>query len=227
MNCLEGLCGAYVTVILSGDKNITGYLKETGPDLLVVLQQDRLYYIPLGHVQNISQGELDYGNDIEKEVETTNHPFQMDGQQCSLRKVLIAARGHFLEIYISGNTAIHGYLTSVMNDYFVFHSPVYKTISVSLHHLKWLVPYHDDVTPYALNPDTIPHRSVPTSLPRSFSEQCKRLTGSLVVFDMGEHPSKIGRLNSVDADLKMVELLTADGTPCFVNLQHLKTVYVP
>ena len=52
---------------------------------------------------------------------------------------------------LAGNAPIHGYVTSVMNDYIVFYSPVYKTVYISLKHLKWLIPYKENQVPYALN----------------------------------------------------------------------------
>src|SRR5579875_561842 len=212
MGCLQDFTGEYVTVELSGNKCIDGHLVDSGLDILVVGRHDNYYYIPLVHIQNISFDTYTAGDDGAGPDEGTSaHPFKTDAQINSFRKVLLAGRGHFMEMYVSGNTTIHGYITSVMNDYFVFHSPVYKTIFVSLSHLKWLMPYAEDVTPYALDPESIPHRSVPTSLPRTFKEQCKKLIGNLVVFDMGDNPNKIGQLKSVDDDHNMLELYTANG----------------
>ncbi|WAH36290.1 DUF2642 domain-containing protein [Alicyclobacillus dauci] len=225
MSCLQEFTGRYVDVTLSGNKCITGYLVGIGLDILVINQYGNFYYTPLVHVQNVSLGTFSEG--IVETPPTQEHPFCVNDESISFRKALLNARGHFVEIYVSGNTTIHGYLTSIMNDYFVFHSPVYKTIFVTLSHLKWLIPYRDDVTPYALDTDSIPHRSVPGSLPRTFKEQCKKLCGKLVIFDMGDHPNKIGQLKSVDSDSSMAELVTANGTKYLLNMDHLKTVYLP
>jgi small nuclear ribonucleoprotein (snRNP)-like protein len=225
MSCLQAFANQFVQVEVSGKKCIRGHLVEYGPDILVIHHEGAFHFIPLLHIQNItSVTELE--NDAAS-LNVPEHPFHVDGETISLRKMLSLARGHFVEIYVSGNTTIHGYLTSVMNDYFVFHSPVYKTIFITLHHLKWLIPYHEDVTPYALDAESIPHHSSLTSLARTFKEQCKKLTGSLVVFDMGDHPNKIGQLTSVDTTSNMVELFTAGGEKYYYNLHHLKTVYLP
>jgi hypothetical protein len=225
MSFLQAFANQFVRVEVSGKKSISGYLVEYGPDILVIDHDDAFYFIPLLHIQNITF-ETGPGKDSAN-VPAPEHPFYEDGETISLRKMLSHARGHFVEIYVSGNTTIHGYLTSVMNDYFVFHSPVYKTIFVTLHHLKWLIPYREDVTPYALDAESIPHHASITSLARTFKEQCKKLTGNLVVFDMGDHPSKIGQLSTVDTTSNMVELFTASGEQYLYNLHHLKTVYIP
>lgn len=235
MSCIEQSLGEYLSVELSGKRKLTGHLADCGLDLLVLARYEKYYYVPLLHVQNISPGRAeDTGYETLSLPESSNeegdqrtHPFATLGEAVSFRKLLQNVRGHFVEIYVSGNTTIHGYLTSVMNDYFVFHSPVYRTIYVTLSHVKWLMPYPDNVTPYALGPDSLPHYVTPTSIARTFKDQCKKLVGSLVVFDMGEDPNKIGQLKSIDVASNMAELYTADGTRHLIHLSHLKTVYAP
>lgn len=226
MSCLDELTGKYVDIELSGHKYFSGPLLEDGPDILVIHQEqtDSVYYIPLVHVQRINP--ISDANEVAP-LPARDHPFRADNETTSFRKVLMHARGHFVEIYVSGKTTIHGYLTSVMNDYFVFHSPVYKTIFVNIEHLKWIMPYPDNVIPYALDAESVPHRTAPTSLPRTFKELCKRLTGNMVVFDMGDDPNKIGQMKGVDPDTNMAELYTANGAKQLLNLHHLKTVYLP
>jgi hypothetical protein len=226
MSCLHEFTGKHVHIELTGHKYFSGPLVEDGPDILVINQEqtDSVYYIPLVHVQRM--------NSSSEEIEvapfpTRDHPFHTENETISFRKVLTYARGHFVEIYVSGKTTIHGYLTSVMNDYFVFHSPVYNTIFVNFEHLKWIMPYPENVTPYALDAESVPHRSTPTSLPRTFKDLCKKLTGNMVVFDMGDDPNKIGQLKCIDSDSNMAELFTANGAKQLLNLHHLKTVYLP
>lgn len=225
MTCLEDFVGEYVTVELSGNKSINGYLIDNGLDILAINYENEVYYIPLRHVQNLAFGSPKEGGGAAPS--DGDHPFRVEQETISFRKVLQQAKGHFVEIHIAGNIPIHGYLTSIMNDYFVFHSPVYKTIFVTLSHLKWLLPYPEDVTPYALSPEAIPHRTVPRSLPRTFKDQCQRLSGQLVVFDMGQHANKIGQLKSVDVQTNMVEIIEANGVKHLLNLEHLKAAYLP
>ena len=47
------------------------------------------------------------------------------------------------------------HITGIMNNYFVFQSPVYKTMYISLNHLKWLIPYAQNDKPYGLDNHTI------------------------------------------------------------------------
>lgn len=223
---MEDFIGEYVSVEVSGNRGIIGYLVDIGKDVLVLQQRSDTCYISLRHVHHFSKA-MDAPEFRVEGVPGFDHPFRLGNEEISLRKVLLHARGQFVEINITGNTTIHGYLTSIMNDYFVFHSPVYKTMFITLGHLKWLVPYREEVTPYALEPEAIPHRSLPTSLPRTFKEQCQKLAGNVVVFDLGEHPDKIGQLRSVDAESGMIEMIQANGMKRLLNLEHVKAAYLP
>jgi hypothetical protein len=127
-----------------------------------------------------------------------------------------------LEIYVTDNKSIHGYLSSVMNDYFAFHSPAYQTIFISLNHVKWVIPYPVNVTPYSLSNQYFPVNPSSMPLSRTFEQQCKRVEGNLVVFDLGDHPNKIGLLQKLDSN--MVELIKANGELIYWNLEHLKTM---
>ena len=104
-------------------------------------------YIPIVHIQKLKETILDkedpsYQPPSERPIET---------DPISFRKALMIAKGLFVQVYVTGNKSIHGYLTSIMNDYFVFHSPVYKTMFIAMNHVKWLIPYPANATPYSLN----------------------------------------------------------------------------
>ncbi|UOF89657.1 DUF2642 domain-containing protein [Fodinisporobacter ferrooxydans] len=226
MSNLQTLLGKLVDVEISGNNCFQGILIDYGLDILTVYNK-RFLYIPIVHIQQIklSQwkgteldpiGELPIKEESEKESETI-----------SFRKILNHAKGSFIEIYVTGNKTLHGYLTSIMNDYFVFHSPVYKTVYVSMNHLKWLIPYSANDTPYQLNHDTIPFHPANVSLARTFRDQCKKMEGKLAVFDLGDHPNKIGLLKQVNVDNNLLELVVANGEQVHWNLQHLKTLFIP
>ncbi len=152
-------------------------------------------------------------------------PFQNEKETISYRKILNNAKGQFLEIFVTGNRSIHGYITSVLNDYIVFYSPVYKTLFISMQHLKWLIPYSSQLTPYTLSNAALP--VVPSNIPlsRSFEEQLKKFEGQLLVFDLGDNPIKVGLLKSISNNI--VELVTAGGQTIYWKLMHLKTVHIP
>ncbi|URN93693.1 MAG: DUF2642 domain-containing protein [Candidatus Pristimantibacillus lignocellulolyticus] len=216
MNDLYPFINKKVEIEISGNNIYIGTLIDVGTDLVVLFSENRFYYIPLVHVQNLKMALSNNEEDNPPEV-----PIDYQTENLSFRKILQNAKGSFVEIYITGNKSIHGYLTSIMNDYFVFYSPVYKAMFVSMNHLKWLIPYSNDVTPYSLNNHTLP--IINLTLSRSFAEQCKKLEGSLVVFDLGDKPNKIGLLQKGSG--QMIELILADGTKQCWNIHHLKTVY--
>jgi hypothetical protein len=141
----------------------------------------------------------------------------------SLRKVLTSAKGMFTEIYVTSNQPLHGYITSIMNNYFVFYSPVYKTMLISLNHLKWLIPYTYNQRPYSLTNEDFPLKPVPFSLARSFDIQLEKHIGELVIFNIGDNPNLIGKLQSVQDSF--IELITARQEAVYLNLSHIKTIH--
>jgi len=223
MSVLQPFMNKQVEVEVSGKNVIMGTLLDMGLDLIVLLNEQQYSYIPLVHVQNVKAI-------TQPRVETTStppgeQPIDYQSGNLTYRKILTNAKGRFVEIYVTGNKTIHGYLTSIMNDYFVFYSPVYKAMFVSMNHLKWLIPYQSELTPYTLDNQSLPLKPVNIALSRSFEEQCKKLKGHLVVFDLGDNPDKIGLLQKVENQL--IELVTASGKTVVWGIDHLKTVYLP
>lgn len=221
MSALLQFMQKQVEVEISGGKYCRGKLIDLGLDLLVLHDEKQYYYIPMIHVQNVRAALK-----IVAEVETLagEPPIDYQAESLSYRKILNNAKGRFVKIHVSGLT-VHGYLTSIMSDYFVFHSPVYKTMFVSMHHLKWLIPYEDKHTLYTLSNQSLPVQPMNTSLSRTFEEQCKKLEGNIVVLDLGNHHQKTGLLQSVDNQI--IELVNAEGETICWGLQHIKIVYVP
>lgn len=224
MNCLKNLCGKEVEVEISGKKHFSGILIDAGLDIIVLYDGEEYHYIPLLHLQNLKERIIKYDEEgIPQPVE--HMPFLQENEEISYRKILTNAKGQFLEIFVTGNKSIHGYITSVLNDYIVFYSPVYKNIFISMQHLKWLTPYSNQLTPYLLSNKELP--VVPAAIPlaRSFDEQIKKYENQLLVFDLGDHPNKVGVLKS--AANNIVELVNAQGRRTFWKLIHLKTVHIP
>ncbi|CAH1223348.1 hypothetical protein PAECIP111893_04961 [Paenibacillus plantiphilus] len=215
------LLDQYIEIEVSGKTaHIRGKLIDWGQDILVLHNGLQFLYVPLIHLQQMRLATQDYQEIIVPEL-----PFEHQNEPISYRKMLMNAKGMFSELYITGNQSIHGYLTSVMNDFFVFYSPVYHTVVVSLHHLKYLIPYSPNVTPYTLTPEQFPLKPSPMTLARTFDQQLRKLTGEFVILDLGENPNKIGVLKSIDQN--MVELSTAGGNPVFLHFDHVKTVHLP
>jgi len=221
---MKNLLGKEVEIEISGRTNFTGLLIDAGLDIIVLFDGHNYLYIPLMHLHNISERTLKTNPEI-IEKPTFDMPFQNEKETISYRKILNNAKGQFLEIFVTGNRSIHGYITSVLNDYIVFYSPVYKNVFVSMQHLKWLIPYSNALTPYTLSNTVLP--VVPSSIPlaRSFEEQLKKYEGKLLVFDLGDNPSKVGLVKNINNNI--VNLTTAGGETVFWKLMHLKTVHMP
>jgi len=211
-----------IEAVVSGGKRCKGRMVDCGLDLLVLDTGDKFLYLPLVHVQKISHLTVP---PEPAEVSCREVPIDLQTETISYRKILMHARGRFLEIYVSGDKSLHGYLTSVMNNYFVFYSPVYKTMYITLDHVKWLEPYPERHTPYSLDSSQLPVNPAQLPLSRTFDEQCRKLVGQLAVFDQGADPDKIGLVRSVENSL--IELVTATGGTRYLNIRHLKTVHLP
>ena len=222
LNEIKNLVGKEVHMEISGTTCFTGVLIDIGLDLAVVNNGQQYLYVPLMHLHNMKEN-------LQPEISTETNtiiPIQTNPEtSLSYRKTLNNAKGRFLEIFVTGNRSIHGYITNVMNDYIAFYSPVYKTIMISMQHLKWFTPYNSQLTPYTLSNESLP--VVPSSMPlaRSFDEQLLKYQGQLVVFDMGDHPDKVGLLKGINNNI--VHLINASGESIFWKQYHLKTVHLP
>jgi hypothetical protein len=217
------LIGKTIEVEISGNIFLKGTLLDSGLDIIVMydVKNKNFLYIPFVHVQKLKETILDeedfsYQPPSERPIETDS---------ISFRKALMIAKGLFVQVYVTGNKSIHGYLTGIMNDYFVFHSPVYKTMFIAMKHVKWLIPYPPNVTPYSLNNEHLPLRPVSTPLARSFDEQLKKFENQLVIIDGGENTEKIGLLQRVRN--KKAILITAERETVYRNIEHIKTIQLP
>src|SRR3954471_13953659 len=214
--------GKYIKIEISGKKSIYGLLVDIGSDLWVLFNGIDYLYIPTIHIQNwqfMKQYEIDEITFNDEPVPIYNH-----NEEISLRKTLTAAKGIFTEIYVTSNQALHGYIISIMNNYFVFYSPIYKTMFISLNHLKWLIPYTNNQRPYGLSNASLPVSPSSLSFARSFEVQIEKLTGELIVFNIAENENVIGRIQSINNNF--VELISAKEDPIHINFQHIKTVHM-
>jgi hypothetical protein len=222
MKKIKNIVGQKVELEVSGKTIFQGVLVDAGQDILVLFNGNDYFYIPLLHVHN-----LRVNNSIELEAGTDYAvtPINEDQTVISYRKTLINAKGRFLEIFVTGNKSLHGYVTNVLNDYFSFYSPIYKTMLISLNHLKWFTPYQTELTPYTLDTRALPVKPSGITLQRSLEDQLKKIEGNLVVFDIGDHPLKIGLLNLVEDNI--AELIIANGESVFWKVTHIKSIHLP
>ncbi|NRD81145.1 DUF2642 domain-containing protein [Bacillus sp. BRMEA1] len=212
-----------VEVEISGGIFHKGTLIDSGLDIVVIYvgKTNSFLYIPFVHIQRLRElpkwdEDMTYDTPSEKPIEA---------EAISYRKILMNAKGLFVKVYMSDNQSFHGYVSSIMNDYFVFYSPVHKTMFISMNHVKWMIPYPPDTTPYALENEKLQLTPPPTSLARSFEEQLKRLENQLVILDGRDNPEKIGLLQKV-CNNKVI-LVTAEGEIVYRNLEHVKSIQLP
>jgi hypothetical protein len=222
MDILQPLVGKPVEIEISGKMlSIHGNLIELGSDIIVIYNGTDFYYIPWIHVQNIKA-------DLKADFESTDLPgVPLENQSDSIeyRKMLINATGMYVELYVLGNHPIHGYLTSIMDDFLVFNSPIFHTVCISINHIKYLMPYNNS-TPYLLKKENFYlERPSIMSLADTFDQQLKKLEGEFIVLNLGESPNKIGLLKKYED--QTLELITANGSSVYMHLEHVKTIHLP
>lgn len=220
---LKGLIGEVIHVELSGKQDLNGLLVDLGGDLLVLYDGKEYVYISILHVKNIhsiKRSEVDFNFHLPSE---TDIPSISVDETVSLRKTLTTAKGMFVELYVTGNKPLHGYITSVLNNYIAFYSPIYKTMYITLHHLKWLIPYSNNEKPYNLHDQALPLQPTALPLARTFEIQIEKLVNELVVFNVNETESISGKINRVEGNI--VELQTARNNSIYMNFHHLKLVH--
>lgn len=212
-----------IEVEISGGCFHKGILIDSGLDIVVMYEgrTNSFLYIPFFHIQRLKEISImedgtSYNPSSEKPIET---------EAISYRKTLMTAKGMFVKVYVTEDKSIHGYLTSIMNDYFVFHSPAYKTMIVSMDHVKCLIPYPPNSTPYSLDNQHFPLNPPPSPLARTFGDQLKKIENQLVILDGGDNPEKIGFLQKVRNNKAI--LITAEGETVYRNLEHIKTIQLP
>ncbi|HHY72440.1 MAG TPA: DUF2642 domain-containing protein [Bacillus bacterium] len=210
-----------IYVEVSGNIIHKGILITAGTDIIVLFNGKDFLYIPTIHIQKINKKD----DDTSDVTPFTGLLDDSLNDTLSFRKILNNARGVFSEINIANQQSIHGYVVSVMNNYIVFFSPVYKTVYISLQHLKWLTPYQEEQSPYNLAKENLPITPFTIPLSRTFEEQLKKLMNQIVILDLGHDYHKIGQLAAIDNSI--VKLITARQIPSFVNLRHIKTIHLP
>ncbi len=221
MSELMKLIGKQIFVKIAGNKLFTGILIDVGKDILVLFDGEKYLYHPLMNIHRI--GLMTNDNDQVNQPDETSFAIKLD--ELTLMEVLNNAKGVCTEIYVTGKLPFQGYIMSIQQDYFTFYSPVFKMMSISLNHLKWLAPYPNNILPFTMSNLNPPVISANGTLENTFEEQLNKLVGNLVIFDGGNDSIKIGLLKQVKN--KIVGLTIANGETLFLNLNHLKSVHLP
>jgi hypothetical protein len=216
------LMGRPVEVEVTGPFYIAGLMADLGPDVTVVQSGEQFYYIPLLHIHAVQPGNSGEDSFMDGKTEL---PHEAVADPISFRKMLMHAKGQFIEMNVTGRDSIHGCVTAIMNDYVEFYSPVFGTVYVLIEHIKFIVPHTGSSAPYGLK--TVPYPVHPSrlDLSRTFRQQLQKSVGDVVVMDLCHNPDKIGMLRS--ADDQWAELIRSDGTAIKLNIRHVKSFARP
>ncbi|MFC4768413.1 DUF2642 domain-containing protein [Effusibacillus consociatus] len=214
MNLLIGsYIGMVVDIEISGDKKHLGTVIDIGSDLIVICTNNKYLYIPITHIQRIELSP----NQSDQSLPPSQSLLK-NKEQISFPQMLNHAKGGFVEIFVTGNQSLYGFIINVLDDYLVFDSLGYKTILIPLYHLKWLSP----CPPNGQGTPVQPSGSV---LSRTLEEQLKRSEGKIVILDMGSSANKIGLMKKIEN--RVMELEMFNGKKVYWNLHHIKTVQFP
>lgn len=218
------LIGEKVVIEVSGKRPLSGKLIDVGLDIVVLLHHLRYLYIPFAHVHNL-KADVSSGGGSESGGLPDESSIGLQVEELTTAKILQEAKGLFVEIYVSGNKSIHGYLNGVMNDYFTLYSPIYGTVYVSLNHLKWLIPYPTSHVPYARSTGNAPMGQSQPNLGKTFEDTLKKEVGKMAVIDLSGASERIGVIKRVTGGI--IDVVDADGNSTLLNLMHVKTMIVP
>lgn len=210
-----------IKIEIPGKKTLKGIIVEVGSDVFVLFDGKDYFYIPIAHIH---QFQIDYVNEdgISMPSETTGL-LNKTQDELTFERVLALAVDIYSEIYVTGNQSLHGYISNIMSDYFVFQSPVYKTMYIGIEHLKWLIPYNHTEKPYGLSKQDFTIQSIPQEFPNTFQMQIETMKDKFVVFNLGEKENHSGSVRAIKG--QFVELQTARANANFLNLLHIKTIH--
>jgi len=221
-NIIQSLLKEYVQIEVSGKKILKGTLIDVGKDIIVIFNGTDYMYIPINHIHSyctLKKNELDTLAPIESSSIKTGG----NSHELSLLVTLDQAKGKSTEIYLIDDQPLHGYITEIMGDYFEFYSPIYKTMYISTKHLKWLIPYPTNESPYGLNYPKPQLSVTEAAIIDTFKNKIEKFKDKIIVFNIGGSKSHIGTIKNVED--QVVELETARSVKEYINIDHIKTIH--
>lgn len=220
---IQSLIKEIVKIEVSGKKLINGTVIDFGSDMLVLFNGTNFMYIPFEHIQYF---EMDKNNeeDFQGPREDPSIKALEDQQELSFKESLVIALGRYVEIYVTDNQPLHGQITSVQDDYFVFDSPIYKTMYIPIAHLKWLIPYAQNESPYGLDEKNSILQSNSEVHANTFNKQMERFVNKMVVLNIGGIKSHNGKINNIDEQI--MEVKKARTNAIYLNMAHIKTLHL-
>lgn len=215
--------GKEITEIeVSGGKFLKGSIIEMSNDIVVLFDGEDYLYIPFNHVQNLALAK-NYYNIMNKPSEPSILNTDTDKKELTLPNILTQAQGIYTEIYVTGKTSVHGYISNIMNDYILVQSPIYSAIYIASAHIKWLIPYYTNQKPYGLTEQVFTIKPYNEPLSSTFATQIEKLKNKLVVINLGEKENYIGKINNIKGPI--IEIQTARTNQSYLNLNHIQTIH--
>ena len=219
---IQSLIKEVVHIEISGNKILNGVLVEIGGNIIVLFDGLDFMYIPIPHIQMVRLVSRDE-NDVQNPIIVPSNTLVEEKLELSYDGVLSQAKGKLMEIYITGDQSLHGYITTIKKDYFEFYSPIYKSMFIAKDHVKWLIPIPQNETLYALNPADSIIKVDNDTLAETYQVQITKLLNSLVVLNVGGNRSYSGKINKVED--KLLEIQRARKNPINLNIDHIKTLH--
>jgi hypothetical protein len=218
---IQSLIKEFVKIEVSGKKILKGTLIDVGTDIMVIFNETDYMYIPINHIHSFCAIQK---NEFDTVVPTESYSIKTgeNSEGLSLRLTLQQAKGKNSEIYLTDDQPLHGCITQIMEDYFEFYSPIYKTMYISTKHLKWLIPYTTNEGPYGLNINYSKPSANGTHV-NTFKTKIEQFIDQMIVFNIGGSKSHIGKINNVEEHV--IELEKARATKDYLNIDHIKTIH--
>ncbi|MBW7476223.1 YuzF family protein [Paenibacillus oenotherae] len=194
-------------------KGMNGLLIDIGEDYLVLHRESSYYYIALQHLHLLRA-------DLDAQMLTPSAP-QWTASGSTFASLIIAAKGQFIELYLTGQQTLYGRILHIMDDYIVFDTVRHHISYIPAFHIKWFSPASSDGF-LNTSPD-----SPATSLPfrQTWIEQLEVELGSVIVIDLGLRTDQVGRLHAIHQGI--IELVTPDGLSKCWHAAHIKSVHLP
>lgn len=208
-----------VAVKVSGGKALRGSVVDASNELIVLFAENQFVYLPFDHIHSLhidrdNENNIQYPSEIPTFISQAN-------QELTLKNILTLAKGNHIEITVAKNEPLHGVITSIMDDYFIFESPIYRTMFVSNRHLKCLIP-HLKQLPYGMNESEFQHLTKVShpSVQNTFASQIAALKNHLVILNLGKDFSHIGRIKNINN--QMIALEDGKSNLIYFNLSHVQ-----
>lgn len=219
MNFFEEFLGKNIVIEITGSRH-EGLLVDFGKDIAVLDDGHYFLYIPLSHVKNIRLNVIN--NNFQSSLAT---PIASIGS-LSYMDILEKAKELFVELSVVNNQSVHGYITKLLADYFIFYSPIYNTLLIPYEHVKFLSLGNSNQTYFSLSKqDVLAVDSKLESIFPNFNQQIASLAGKLVVFDLGNAAHKIGMLKEYKNNF--IRLINATEEEIYINIEHVQIVQIP